>query len=109
MKRCSYCGTEYPDDVQECPVDHEPTAVPSIPMPLSRGPIQNKYEIPPLDPTGKTEWVMILSPQDKFKGDIVLGRLRVAGIRARFDDAVTGGAIYTTKMRVIQVRVEDYD
>jgi hypothetical protein len=24
MKKCSYCGTEYPDDVIACPVDHTP-------------------------------------------------------------------------------------
>jgi hypothetical protein len=23
MKRCSYCGAEYPDDLKECPIDHE--------------------------------------------------------------------------------------
>jgi hypothetical protein len=22
MKRCSYCGAEYPDELNECPVDH---------------------------------------------------------------------------------------
>ena len=28
MKRCSYCGAEYPDELNECPVDHA-TVVPS--------------------------------------------------------------------------------
>ncbi len=36
-------------------------------------------------------------------------RLLVAGIQARFDDAVMGGGINTARMRVVQVRVNDYD
>jgi hypothetical protein len=24
MKRCSYCGAEYPDEIVECPVDQTP-------------------------------------------------------------------------------------
>ena len=27
MKRCSYCGAEYPDEINECPLDHA-TVVP---------------------------------------------------------------------------------
>jgi hypothetical protein len=30
MKRCSYCGAEYPDELNECPVDHASVA-PSSP------------------------------------------------------------------------------
>ncbi len=32
MKRCSYCGAEYPDEMSECPVDHE-SVVLSVPSP----------------------------------------------------------------------------
>jgi hypothetical protein len=30
MKKCSYCGKEYPDDVAVCPVDGQPT-IPQVP------------------------------------------------------------------------------
>ena len=32
MKRCSYCGAEYPDELNECPIDHAsvvPSATPT--------------------------------------------------------------------------------
>jgi hypothetical protein len=57
----------------------------------------------------KHEWAMILSPHSEFEANIVLNKLLNAGVRARFDDTVMGGGYNTVKMRVIQVRVEDYD
>jgi hypothetical protein len=46
---------------------------------------------------------------DNFEAYLVLGRLRVSGIRARFSYSVIGGGIYTNTMTYVQVHVEDYD
>jgi hypothetical protein len=90
MKRCSYCGAEYPDEINECPIDETPMPQPVAPQ--VDEPKQDRYEIPPLSKTemGK-DWVMILCPHTESEAHIVLSRLLVAGIRARL------------------VRVKDYD
>jgi len=33
MKRCSYCGAEYPDEMSECPVDHKSVVPSATPTP----------------------------------------------------------------------------
>ena len=110
MKRCSYCGAEYTDDMNECPIDHESLVPPVTPVPEIKKHTQDRYEIPPLTETERVrEWVMILYPHSEFEAGIVMNRLRGAGIRARFDDVVAGGWIGMVRMRVMQVRVEDYD
>lgn len=35
MKRCSYCGAEYSDSLNECPIDHESLVLPPKPPPIS--------------------------------------------------------------------------
>ncbi len=37
MKKCPYCGTEYPDDTPECPIDRTPFEEIS-PEPISEAP-----------------------------------------------------------------------
>jgi hypothetical protein len=37
MKRCSYCGAQYPDEMTECPVDHEAIVSFAVsPQPVNR-------------------------------------------------------------------------
>lgn len=55
MKKCPFCGAEYPDEIERCPVDNElpPTAVPekSIePSPLAAAPPPAPAETTPLRP-----------------------------------------------------------
>ena len=110
MKRCSYCGAEYPDELNECPIDHESLQSPMAPTPQTNEHIPDKPDAPPEPVTGtEKDWVTILSPRNEFEARIVLDRLRIAGIRVRSNDAVMGGGINMFRMRAIQVRVEDFD
>jgi hypothetical protein len=112
MKRCSYCGAEYPDEMSACPIDHESLESPASAAYQKKEEKQKEggYDIPPLAEADKTrDWVMILYPHSEFEANIVLNRLQIVGIRARFDDVVGGGWLGTVRMRVIQVRVKDYD
>jgi hypothetical protein len=94
----------------QCSIDCEPLE-PTVALPLKKEESkEDRYEIPALSEANqKKDWVMILSPHSEFEANIVLNRLQVSGIRARFDDAIMGGGINTARMRIIQVRVEDYE
>lgn len=35
MKRCSYCGAEYSDELNKCPIDHESLVLRAKPPPIS--------------------------------------------------------------------------
>jgi hypothetical protein len=110
MKHCPYCGAEYPDEMTECSIDCEPLEPRDLQPVKKEKPKEDRYEIPPLSEADRhRDWVMILSPHSEFEANIVLNRLQVSGIRARFDDAVMGGGINTVRMRIIQVRVGDYE
>ena len=105
MKRCSYCGAEYPDETVTCPIDQEPLVGQSV-----RAEQQRDYDIPPLSPNGnKQEWVSILCPHSRLEVEIVLGRLQASGIRARKKDSVMGGGLGRDSVDFVEVRAEDYD
>jgi hypothetical protein len=46
MKRCTYCGREYPDDIQICPIDQQPVREPAPAAPVfSPLPVTDKERI----------------------------------------------------------------
>jgi membrane protease YdiL (CAAX protease family) len=72
MKRCSYCGAEYPDDASECPIDREPLPknVPQ-PPPTSKqfgDPAQSVVGDVAAPPQGQTETVDKKTPYLIFPG-----------------------------------------
>jgi hypothetical protein len=75
MKRCSYCGAEYPDEMSHCPVDQESLEPIGGSAPESNKHAQTKYEIPPLSDTeADNDWTTILVPHSQFEATIVLNR-----------------------------------
>lgn len=111
MKRCLYCGAEYPDDVSECPIDHEAVVDPAAST-SQQAKVQSEgsYEILPLRATAHSdEWVPILMPRDSFEGNIIVGRLTASGIPARLFRAVLGGGwTATISESHVQVHARDY-
>jgi hypothetical protein len=106
MKHCSYCGAEYPDDVVDCPIDHESLVGQSV-APETQ---LDKYEIPPASSTQrKDDWVTILTPHGNYEAYLVFNRLKVSGMRVRVNRSVIGGGMYTNTMVFVQVHVADYD
>jgi hypothetical protein len=105
MKHCSYCGAEYPDNLINCPIDHESL----VGQPVASESKSDKYDIPPLPVQGMEDWVTILIPHSSFEAHLVFNRLKVSGIRVRVNRSVIGGAIYTDTMTFVQVHVADYD
>lgn len=118
MKKCSYCGAEYPDDAVMCPIDRTrfdrpvetPLAKPDAPVETS-GP---KYHFPPLSASDmQKDFVTLVSCGTLSEADLIVGRLEVAGINAFIPDAMvmqmmTGDQNAFGYIRV-QVAPKDYD
>ncbi len=41
MKKCTYCGRTYPDEVTQCAIDAYPLATEGMPAPLAMGPVED--------------------------------------------------------------------
>jgi hypothetical protein len=68
MKKCPYCGTEYPDDVSECPTDRQPLPEHSSGEDAEKGkkePIYVTY--PEYKWSAKDAWKSILYPADSLE------------------------------------------
>ena len=91
MNKCSYCGAEYSDDVLECPIDHTPLGEPDVASapgspPASR-PRRSEYEFPPLSGAGQqNDLVTLVTCGTLVEADLVVSRLRAAGIQAFIPD-----------------------
>ena len=112
MKKCSYCGAEYPDDAVVCPIDHTPFEPPAEPPPpKAREP---EYRFPPLSADDRQkDFVTLVTCATLPAADIILGRLQAAGIEASIPDEslmnVMGGALTAFGNVRIQIAPKDYD
>jgi hypothetical protein len=91
MRTCSYCGAEYPDDVLQCPVDHTSlvaeSAAPASASPAASDPQRPLYEFTPLPPEDRQkDFVTLLRCGTLVSADMVVSRLRAAGIEAFIPD-----------------------
>src|SRR6201994_1777608 len=88
MKKCSYCGAEYPDDAVMCPIDHTPFESPAEPPPPK--PKKPEYHFPPLSSADmQKDFVTLVTCASLPAADIIFGRLQVAGIEASIPDEFT--------------------
>ena len=70
MKKCTYCGDEYPDEATTCPTDGQPLT-PLTPQPLAAAPPapQRPASVPPAHPkpTGLTKRISHISVHQTSK------------------------------------------
>jgi hypothetical protein len=86
MKKCSYCGAEYPDDAVMCTVDHTPFASPAEPPPPPK-PGGPQYRFPPLSAADmQKDFVTLVRCPSLPAADLIMGRLEAAGIEALMPD-----------------------
>ena len=88
MKKCPYCGAEYPDDVVACAIDQTPFEVskPAPPAPPPE-PDRPRYLFTPLSAADwQQDWVTLVSCGTLVAADLVVARLRAAGIASFLPD-----------------------
>ena len=118
MNKCSYCGAEYADDVLECPIDHTPLVEPKVapaPVALPRAESdQPNYEFAPLSAADRQmDLVTLVKCGTLVEADLVVSRLRAAGIQAFIPDECLmqniGFNLNTFGYVRVQVAPRDYD
>ena len=87
MKKCPWCGKEYPDDVKICTLDHYELEPRDLPAPVSEKiePVPED-ELPwdtantPAEETGDPAEFIWLTTLEPFEADRLLNRLEAQGI-----------------------------
>lgn len=113
MKKCSYCGAEYSEDAVVCAIDHTPLDHPSE-TPPPPGPERPEYEFAPLSAADRQkDLVTVVTCGTLVAADIVVGRLRAAGIEAFLPDQclmqAIGWNLNTYGYVRVQISPRDYD
>jgi hypothetical protein len=116
MRTCSYCGATYGDDVLVCPADQTSLVPPTSQAPgviTPRGAHVGSHQFSPLSPKDRQQaLVTLLRCQNLSAADLVVARLRAAGIEAFIPDQTAVQVIglnYGLDYVRIQVSPDDYD
>jgi hypothetical protein len=116
MKRCSYCGVEYPDDAVMCATDHTPLDPAIVPPPPPRLPESKRpaYHFSSLSQADQQKaFVTLVTCSTLVAADMIVTRLRAAGIEAFLPDEYVmqnaGWNNVTFGYVRVQVPPKDYD
>ncbi|MGP8201233.1 MAG: hypothetical protein ACLQU4_17220 [Limisphaerales bacterium] len=118
MKTCSYCGAKYPDDMPQCPIDHEALspnqAAPAPDSPPASQSQQDAFEFSTLTPEQRQQdLVTLVSCRTLLSADMVVCKLRATGVEAFIPDKMLMQTVafnFNTFGYVrVQVAPKDYD
>ena len=112
MKKCSYCGAEYPDDAAVCLIDQTPLEIPGEPPPPPSKRTEN-YSASLSQEDQRKDWVTLVKCGTLATADLIVTRLRAAGIEAFLPDEFlmqsVGWNLNTFGYVRVQVSPKDYD
>jgi hypothetical protein len=111
MKKCSYCGAEYPDDTAVCPIDHTPFGGSDAPPLLPRQ--QTDYDFVPLSEADHGNALeTLVKCRTLLEADMVASQLRAGGIEVFLPDEylmqAVGWNVNTYGYVRVQVSPKDY-
>jgi Putative prokaryotic signal transducing protein len=118
MNKCPYCGAEYADDVLECPIDHTPLVEPKVKTAPAASPRaesdQAEYKFAPTSAADRQrDLVTLVKCGTLVEADLVVSRLRAAGIQAFIPDECLmqniGFNLNTFGYVRVQVAPQDYE
>lgn len=116
MKKCSWCGKEYPDEVVMCPTDHTRLDAPgkSAAPAAESAPARAKYSFVALSEADKQkDLVTLVTCGTLPEANLVAARLNAEGIEAFVPDEnlmqVIGWNLNTFGYVRVQVSPKDYD
>lgn len=117
MKKCSYCGAEYPDDAKMCAVDHtpfEPAADSKSGTEKPDEPKEPEYRFPPIsEEERQKDFVTLVTCTNLPAADVIVGRLEAAGIEVSIPDESLmnnlGGGLAAFGFVRVLIATKDYD
>jgi hypothetical protein len=113
MKKCSYCGAEYPDDAAVCAVDRTPLEGAGQPLPPPPPPKRTEYQLGSLsEEDRRKDLVTLVKCGTLSEADMIATQLRAAGIEVFLPDEFVMQSAYSVisfgYVRV-QISPKDYD
>jgi hypothetical protein len=114
MKKCPYCGAEYPEDALACSVDQTPFDQPDNALQQQSPPKEPEYTFAPLsDEDKKRDFVTLLTCLTLADADMIVSQLDAAGINAFLPDEslmqITGWNLNTYGYVRVQISPKDYE